>query len=132
MQRSPTNLGDFMDNEQLFDLAVQKIRRGTRYVELISELEEEAIAGTDVRELISRAGAYVETFQAESLAAAVSAAKQGMSHFEIAKRLRSLGFQSFDADVLAQRSLIKAQDEADAEAKGNLDKGLTALGGKTE
>ena len=117
-----------MNENILFDLAVRLIREKRHTsLEIIDAVEQAATGNPDVRPIVNAAHKFVETFQAECLEAAVGAAHRGMSHFEIAKRLRSLGIQSWDADLLGARAIKTAQDEQKADAE-LLDDGISALG----
>jgi hypothetical protein len=99
-------------DQQLLDLAVQLIRRGTGYCELISELEKASVGNPDVRPVITRADKYVKEMQIKSFDAATEAFRQGETQFEVENKLRALGFQSWDAMVVAGRAKAKADAEA--------------------
>jgi len=109
-----------MSNEydtELFNLAVSLIRKGTRYVELISKLETAAIGNPDVRDVISAADKYVKEMQTKSFEAAVEAFKRGETQLAVERKLRALGFQSWDAMTVAGRAQEKAAAELAEEAK---------------
>ncbi|HSY32531.1 MAG TPA: hypothetical protein VLA42_11105 [Verrucomicrobiae bacterium] len=112
-------------SDQLFDLAVQQIRRGTNYVDLIIELEGAAIAGTDVRDVINSATKYVEEMQTESFQACVDFFKRGGSYLDAVRKLIELKFSPFDAECVASRAQVKADAEMAEE-------NFTALGGKPD
>ncbi len=99
-------------SDELFDLAVSLIRKGTRYVELISKLETASRTPMDVRDLISDADKFVKEMQTTSFAAAIEAAHRGESHFEISKKLVKLGFHPYDSDLIAARAMGKAAQES--------------------
>jgi hypothetical protein len=116
-------------DQQLFDLAVQLIRGGTGYVDLLRELETASIGSPDVRIIITQADKFVKEMQTKSFDAAVEAFRRGETQFDVEKKLRALGFQSWDAMVVAGRAKAKADAEL---AEVSLDVGLSALGGKSD
>jgi hypothetical protein len=115
------------ENDEMFALAVQLIRGGTGYVNLLRELETASIGNTDVRPLITRADKFVKEMQTKSFDAAIEAFRRGETQFDVEKKLRALGFQSWDAMVVAGR----AKQAADSELAEERDIRLSALGGKS-
>jgi hypothetical protein len=116
-------------NKELFDLAVTMTRAGASYPEIISELEAQGPTGGDVRVIIAEASKYAEDVQKDSLACSIQAFKNGESFFSVCKKLEKCGFHPYDASVVAGRAKKTAETEM---AEENLDKGLSALVGKSD
>ena len=98
-------------SDEIFDLAVKLIRRGTGYVDLQNELEHAALPGTDILSVINDAEKYVRQMQTQAFDASVEAFQRGESHFEVSKKLIRLGFAPYDADTIAARAEAKARTE---------------------
>src|ERR1700722_1489188 len=112
-------------NTDLFNKCVSLIRRGTSYVDLQIELEQAALPGTDIRDVINKAQKYVSEMQAESFSACVEFFKRGGSYLDAVRKLTELKFHPYDSEQLAARAKAKADAEV---AEESLADGLSALG----
>ena len=102
----------------LFDIAVKMIRRGESSLDIEAALEAEGpTGGSDLRLIIFEAGKYVTEMQTKSFEATVEAFRQGETNLEVEKKLRALGFHSWDAMVVAERAARAAKAELAQEAK---------------
>lgn len=108
---------DNKNDSELFDLAVELIRRGTRYVDLINKLEAAGRPGADVRDILYRAGTFVDEVQKESLACSIEAFKKGWSFQNVCEALVKCGYHNWDAGTVAGRAQEKAAAELALETK---------------
>jgi hypothetical protein len=105
-------------NTEIFNEAVHLVQKGETSLAIANALENEFL-GVDILEIrtvIANANEYVKQLQTQAFEAAMAAFQRGESHFQVSKKLRELGFQSWDADTLAWRAQAKAA-ETQAEGK---------------
>jgi len=99
-------------NTEIFNRAVELIRRGESSLEIENTFENEplGIDTLELRSLIADARRYVEKLQTEAFSAAVGAFERGETRLEVEHKLREVGFHSWDAQVVAGRTKAKADE----------------------
>ncbi len=102
-----------LNNDKLFALAVEMIR-GKRYtsLEIAAALEHAAVGNLkNARDIIYDAEKYIRELDAAAEVAAIEAFRRGETSLEVEKKLRALGFHSWDAGCLAAVCAEKAAKE---------------------
>jgi hypothetical protein len=100
------------ENDELFSLAVKMLREGRHSsLQVIDAVEYAATGNFDAREIVYKAQTYLTELQTKAFDAAVEAFRRGETQLEVEKKLRALGFQSWDASVVAGRAIAKALAE---------------------
>lgn len=102
-----------MDNEQLFNRAMALIRRGESGIAVVDTLEDEFGGDLlELRKIASEAESYARELQDQAFVAAVEAFRRGETRLEVERKLREVGFHSWDAGLVAGRAQAKAAEPA--------------------
>ena len=107
-----------MSDQNAFNEAVRFLRSGRKSnLEIVSELDEMLGKDKSSWEILADAEKYLKELQTRAFDAAVDAFKRGETTLSVEQKLRSLGFQSWDAMTVAGRAQEKAAAELALETK---------------
>jgi hypothetical protein len=105
-----------MNMSEPFNEAVRLLQRGEKSIEIIASLEDMLGLDKPAWEILAEAGAYLKELQNRAFDEAIDAFKRGESSLDVEKKLRALGFHSWDAMVVSSRAKAKVDAEAQENA----------------